>query len=364
MKVEIVCSSRELFGADRCALRLAEVLGGLGADVTLVLPQQRPEAGLSDEARARGIATDIRPVAIASSRGVEEPAAVLRPRRERSQPDLAVLNSTAVLGTAGAPRKRVLMVREWLEPSSPKHRSLALWHRRNVNAVVGISTGVLGQWRACMRGPSRQALIPDWLDDDAIPAEPVPAVERSGVVCLGRFNQWKGQGLLADAFVEAFGDTPEDRPRMTFVGAQPGTPFAGEADRIAAQGAEGGWEVVPFESDPSPHLKRAALLVLPSLHPEPFGMVVIEALALGCRVIAFPGGGPSDLVGSMGHALEVVSRDQGTLAAALRGWWDAGGTAQSPDEWARTLAALRSGWSSAAASEHWRPLLRSVVPAA
>jgi glycosyltransferase involved in cell wall biosynthesis len=357
VKAEIVCSSRELFGADRCAVRLAEVLGVLGADVTLVLPAQRPEAGLAAEAARRGITTDVRPVAIASSGGVEAASALRPGGRRDARPDLTVLNSTAVLGTSGMARKRVLMLREWLEPSSPKHRALALWHRRRLDAAVGISTGVLEQWRACVRGPRRQALIPDWLDDDAIPATPKPADARSGIVCLGRFNQWKGQGLLAEAFVDAFGAAPESRPPLTFVGAQPGTPFAAEAERIAARGADSGWEVLPFDSDPEPYLERAALLVLPSLHPEPFGMVVLEALSLGCRVLAFPGGGPSDLIGPFEHALDVVARDQAALASGLRRWWDAGGRAQDPGEWAKTLDVLRSGWSPMAAAERWRPLL-------
>ena len=53
MRVEILCSSRELFGADRSALRLAGVLADIGADPALVVPAQRPELG-STPRRAAG----------------------------------------------------------------------------------------------------------------------------------------------------------------------------------------------------------------------------------------------------------------------------------------------------------------------
>src|SRR4051812_14833285 len=191
MNVEIVCSSRELFGADRCALRLAEVLTAAGASVRLVLPEQRPELGLMAEAEERRLGVDVRPVAIASSRGIEAPNA-LRPRSRSPRPDLTIFNSTAVLGAPRSASRRVLMVREWLEPRSPKHRLLALRHRVGLDAVVGISPDVLSQGRSCVRGPRVQALIPDWLDDAAIPPVAVTRDGREGLVCLGRFNQWKG----------------------------------------------------------------------------------------------------------------------------------------------------------------------------
>jgi glycosyltransferase involved in cell wall biosynthesis len=351
-----------LFGADRSALRLAAVLQGLDQDVRLVVPEHRPELGLTAAAQARGVAVDARPVAIASSRGAESVRALL-PSRRRADADVTIFNTTAVVGVEGQADRRVLMIREWLEPGSPKHRLLALRHRIGLDAVVGISSDVLTQWRGCIRGPRLQALIPNWLDDEHLldPAQADPA--RGGIVCLGRFNAWKGQEVLAEAYELAFADAAEDaaaRPSLTFVGAQPGTDFAAASDAIAERGARWGWNVLPFDRDPYPYLDRAALLVLPSLHPEPFGMVVLEALARGCKVLAFPGGGPDDLAEPFGHALDVVPRSAGGLAGGLRAWWEAGGGAQSAAEHARTLELLRSGWSYEATRPRWDAVLRHV----
>jgi glycosyltransferase involved in cell wall biosynthesis len=360
----VVCSSRELFGADRSALRLAVVLKELGHDVRLVLPEHRPELGLTAAAQARGIAVQARPVAIASSGGPESLGALV-PGRGRADADVTIFNTTAVLGVEGMAPRRILMIREWLEPRSPKHRVLALRHRLGLDAVVAISTDVLQQWRACMpRGPRIQAIVPNWLDDAHLPDPAAPPGDpgRNGIVHLGRFNAWKGQDVLADAYERAFADAPADaRPALTFVGAQPGTPFAAASDAIAGRGAGYGWNVLPFERDPTPHLDAAGLLVLPSLHPEPFGMVVLEALSRGCRVLAFPGGGPDDLAVPFAHALTVVPRTAQDLAVGLGAWWDAGGGAQTADEAVRTLTLLAEGWSARATLPRWDALLRGVL---
>lgn len=363
MKAEILCSSRELFGADRSALRLAGVLADVGADVTLVVPEQRPDLGLDDEARRRGVAVDVRPVAIASSRGVEAPRALVqRYRPTHPAPDLTIHNTTAVLGAGRRGGRKVMMVREWLEPSSPKHRGLVAVHRLGLSAVVGISGDVLTQWRACVRGPRVQALVPNWLEDEKVPVAPtVEEASREGILFLGRFNDWKGQDVLADAYEQAFaGADATSRPSLTFVGAQPGTVFADAAERLEARGRDGGWTVLPFADDPTPHLERAALLVVPSLHPEPFGMVILEALARGCRVLAFPGGGASDLAGPFGAALTTVPRTTADLAAALRQWHRDGAAAQSAEGWATTLQLLREGWSPAAARTRWSDVLQRI----
>lgn len=281
----------------------------------------------------------------------------------RCSADVTIFNTTAVMGVQGMAPRRILMIREWLEPSSPRHRILALRHRIGLDGVVGISTDVLRQWRSCVRGPRTQALVPNWLDDDHLP-EPaaVTRADREGIVCLGRFNAWKGQEVLADAYEQAFAATPDGpRPTLTFVGAQPGTAFASASDAIARRGERWGWSVLPFDRDPTPYLDAAALLVLPSLHPEPFGMVVLEALARGCRVVAFPGGGPDDLAEPFAHALSVVPRSAEDLGVGLQRWWRDGGTAQSPDEMVRTLTLLRDGWSHSATLPRWDALLTEVL---
>jgi glycosyltransferase involved in cell wall biosynthesis len=365
MNVEILCSSRELFGADRCALRLAEVLQSIGLNSWLVVPANRPELGLADEASKRGIAYHERNITIASSKGIEAPSAVFS-RRETGDADLTIFNSTAVIGSTIRVKKKIVIVREWLESSSARHRMLALRHRVGADAMVGISTDVISQWRSCVRGPRQQFLVNDWLERDFLDAARRSVIDnnrrlgRAGILCIGRFNSWKGQEALAEAYEQAFAST-KTRPRLRFVGAQQGTDFEDRSDALKVRGKGWGWEVLPFVSDPAGYFRKAALVVVPSLKPEPFGMVMLEALAYGCRVLAFEGGGPSDVAIDFPNAVTTVKRDTRTLAAALTIWWEHGGSALTEDELSDAWRTLDLCYSPEIRAESWQAIIDAIT---
>ena len=363
-RVEIICASRELFGADRAAVLLADVLRSLGRSPVVVVPKVRPERGLGDLAASRGIAYEEADVAIASRRGIEGFAGLAR--RSRSEPPgLTIVNSTAVLASTRGVRRKVLIVREWLEPRSARHRLLVARHERGVSDVVCVSSDVLQRWRALSRTATHDYVIPDWLEQstlDASAADRHLPRTRSGVLFLGRLNRWKGYDVLADAWEEAFSGA-STRPALTFLGAQPDTEFAPAAEQLTARAVPWGWRVLPFDPSPGRHLRSAALVVVPSLHPEPFGLVLLEAIAHGCRVITFPGGGPSDLAPVFGHALRVIPRSKSSLAAALASWWSDGGPAQSADDVALSGRILKASYSPTAAAERWSETLSCANPA-
>jgi glycosyltransferase involved in cell wall biosynthesis len=358
MNADILCSSRELFGSDRSALRLAAALKTNGVDPTLIVPANRPEMGLADAAEARGICVREEPIAIATARGIEKPSAFRR-RGAGPAPDLTILNSTAVLSSAHRGSQKIVVVREWLEPKSPRHRLLVRRHRMGGPAIVGISSGVLRQWSRCTRGPEKRWLVHNWLDKATLQSAASGdhgTTTREGVLFIGRFNRWKGQEVLADAYETAFSSS-NDRPKLTFVGAQAGTAFAGPAETLTERGMRAGWTVLPFTPDPADHFRSAALVVVPSLRPEPFGMVILEALAFGCRVLAFEGGGPSDLATKFPNAIELVQRDESSLAGPLAAWWKAGGQAQSDTDRIEVGRILESDFSPEAGAASWRAVL-------
>lgn len=360
MNVDVLHSSRELFGADRSAVDIAKVLQQLGHHARIVIPAQRPERGLSALAATAGIETVTMSIAVASSRGIDGWGAV-RPRRRLPRPDVSLLNTSAVLQAPVLATQRVLVLREWLEPDRLAHRLLVAIQKRRVGAVVAISEGVRRQWLRVAGDDVEVHLIPNWIDDSLI--DRVIAGERSareGIVCLGRFNHWKGQEVLADAYVEAFAGR-SDRPSLTFVGAEePGSPFHERAVRLAERGRREGWSVLPLTEDPSLIVRNGSLLVVPSLRPEPFGRVLLEGLSLGSRVLAFRGGGPDDIASVASHAVELVPRTRTELSAALTRWWSDGGHSQSPAECMRTQAVLRANFSLCAVSGLWSNLLEQV----
>jgi glycosyltransferase involved in cell wall biosynthesis len=104
-------------------------------------------------------------------------------------------------------------------------------------------------------------------------------------------------------------------------------------------------------------LRNAALVVVPSLRPEPFGNVILEALGSGCRVMAFPGGGPDDLAPLFPAALDVVPRGTRPLAEAMRRWWRSGGRAQSSQTHDRSAATIRGMLSEEVMRAQWSDLV-------
>lgn len=362
MRVDVTSSSRELFGSDRSAVHVAKLVQDLGHEARLLVPARRPERGLSDLALAEGVPVLAADIAVASSAGLGGVRAVVRTRGEPA--DLAIANTSAVIACSQPARRRMLVVREWLNHRDPRHRALASLHARRVSAVVAVSSGVADRWGECAphRCPARVA--PDWLDDAWLERSGarngVASGDREGILFLGRFNGWKGAEALAEAYELAFGDAA-DRPSLTLVGAEPeGSPHHARAASLERSARRGGFRVLPFTPEPELLVRRAQLVVVPSMRPEPFGYVLLESLALGARVMAFPGGGPDDMAANFPGTIELVPRWTRSLADALAAWWANGGGGQTDEQHARSLATIEERYSERSAARAWRELLASV----
>jgi glycosyltransferase involved in cell wall biosynthesis len=360
MKAEIVCASRELFGSDRSAVRLASLLSGLGLDAALAFPAARPERGLSRLATAARIAAEPAPVVVASSRGVSGLLSLARARPSSEAAVITIYNSSAVVARAGDSPPRAVVLREWLRPESIRHRALARWLTMRTRGVIATSHGVARAWRACAGDRIPVEVCHNWLDDGWL--EVAPEREREGILFVGRLNAWKGQETLADAYQRAFGNS-RPAPSLTFLGAEPpGSPFYANAERLRRRCEASGWRLLELSTRPQEVLAEAALVVVPSLRPEPFGNVILEALATGARVIAFPGGGVDDLAPLFPGSIGVVSRDRGALAAALACWWSEGGPAQSEHRRPQVLETLRARFTATAAAPQWRRIVERLAP--
>src|SRR5262249_27995864 len=103
-----------------------------------------------------------------------------------------------------------------------------------------------------------------------------------------------------------------------------GATFGFEADyaeglKAAAAGPElnGRVTFTDFRTD-VPRLMAACDIVChTSRVPEPFGLVIVEAMALGRAVIATAGGGPSEIISSPEEGVLVAPDDSRALAAAM-----------------------------------------------
>lgn len=122
-----------------------------------------------------------------------------------------------------------------------------------------------------------------------------PADDPLRIVFLGRFEVQKGGSLLLRALPLVARAAP--RPvEAVFAGAGPQEMrWRRLADRIALDGPRLAIRFLPWLQGEARDdlLRRADLLVLPSVWPEPFGLTGLEANAHGVPVVAFSAGGIS-----------------------------------------------------------------------
>jgi len=171
--------------------------------------------------------------------------------------------------------------------------------------------------RAIYRG--RTAVIPNGVDlsrfaPDAAPGAPVAHPHgRLRILFVGRFAEpRKGFSVLleAAALLEQQGRPVE----VHVVGAGPAERFERRAERLGVV-----FHGRVSDADLSREYREADVFCAPSLGGESFGMVLVEAMAAGCPVVA------SDIPGyaeaARGAALLTPAGEPGMLAVAL---WRAG----------------------------------------
>jgi glycogen(starch) synthase len=115
---------------------------------------------------------------------------------------------------------------------------------------------------------------------------------------LGRLVTDKGAALLLEALARLTSTGRSARLLTIGSGPQEGVlkeraRRLGLAERVDFAGALDGEPLVEA-------LNSAAILVVPSLYDEPFGIVALEGIACGCAVIASGGGGLPEAVGPCG----------------------------------------------------------------
>lgn len=142
---------------------------------------------------------------------------------------------------------------------------------------------------------------------------------RTVIGIVARLQRWKG----VHNFVEAAAAVRKEHPEAYFVvvgGPHRSEPdYPAELERLAAEHGmtEEHLRFAGHQANPAEWMQSFDIFVHASLQ-EPFGMVIIEGLALGKAVIATAKGGPLEILTSGENGLLVRPDDPAELAGAMR----------------------------------------------
>lgn len=316
---------------------LGEAVAALGVPCEVV-PLPARMAALGDAGLRDGRGGRLRLASRALGATATTAAYVARLRRvvRLAGPDLVQTNGMKahVLGAWAAPRKVPVIwhLHDYVGSRSIMSRLLRWTSRRGVSAVavsrsvaadaadtLGPSVSVLAihnavDLRRFSPGPGDGAL----LDTAAgLPLAP-PGTLRVGLVAT--FATWKGH----DVFLEAAARIAADRPCRFYIVGGPLYRSAGSqrtveelAARAEASGLRGRVGLAGHQADPAAAIRALDVVVHASTRPEPFGRVIVEAMACGRPTIAVKDGGAAELFDDGGTAIGCPPGDPDALASAI-----------------------------------------------
>jgi glycosyltransferase involved in cell wall biosynthesis len=163
-------------------------------------------------------------------------------------------------------------------------RSILLRQGMSAPQVTTIHNGIpIERYRNRARGTLRRLLaLPD--------SEPLVGI-------LGRFTPWKGQDLFLHLAARWCQSHPQGR--FLLIGHAFNEDQAFEQslhDLVRRHRLESRVHFIPFQPEVAPVLADLDVLVHASLKPEPFGRVIIEAMAAGVPVLAANAGGVPEIL--------------------------------------------------------------------
>jgi glycosyltransferase involved in cell wall biosynthesis len=198
----------------------------------------------------------------------------------------------------------VITHQTWIGPGAVgfiKRRALLLASSR-----VAISLSVEG------RLPSDQVIPNPYRDDLFHPCE--QEARQGDILFVGRLVYDKGCDLLLDAI--ALLSCRGLHPGVCLIGAGALEPRLREKVTELGLTAQVTWKG-PLEGGGLVRAYRShRILAVPSRWEEPFGIVALEGIACGCRVVASDAGGLPEAIGPCGRLFR--AGDAGSLADALQ----------------------------------------------
>lgn len=185
------------------------------------------------------------------------------------------------------------------------HRFLRTWQERV--AVLLVPTDFARDTFVRAGLPPRRLLVKSHFTEDPGPRRTPPSAS-STVLFVGRLTEEKG----VDVLLEAWERFAESSLELLVIGDGP---LRGRLEADAGRRVRFLGRLSPMEV--RRHMLDARVLVFPTVWLEPFGMVLIEAMACGLPVVASDIADAASILGAAADGLLIRPADAVALAGAL-----------------------------------------------
>jgi glycosyltransferase involved in cell wall biosynthesis len=221
--------------------------------------------------------------------------------------------------------------------SRPVMRRLLRWQSPKCSAIIVNSKSVLSDvLKACSPSVDVVAIYNSvdlqrfsptgrMIDLDAAAGVPPAPPGTVKVGLLGTFAKWKGHRV----FLKAISLLPANLPVRAYIIGAPiyqtqGSQFSLDELRQEAigMGLEDRVAFTGFIDEPEAAMRSLDVVVHASTQPEPFGMVIVEAMACGKAVIASSSSGAAEIFSDGKDVLSYPCGDAEELAKGLRAFID------------------------------------------
>lgn len=306
---------------------LATELAAVGVPVHVLppLPQPSSPRGRGRASRALLQLTELAGVVLPRVRAVRRLLESRRPALVYLANGItANLDAALAAGRAGIP---IVCHEKGFRRVGPIER----WASRRVAVSVSMTDGIRAHYAAHGLRAGRLVTVFDGIDcasftsggGAAVRAELGIPADAPVVGIVGHIQDWKGQHLVVEATAIARRSHPALRCLVVGGVHRQGTEYGAALVRRAGEPDLAGHVVFTGErSDVAACLDAMDVAVHASTTPEPFGRVLIEAMALGRPVIAPREGGPVVIVADGETGLLVEPRSPEAIAAAIRALLD------------------------------------------
>ena len=302
--VLFIHSSSELYGSDRSLLNIVKYINKNKYKVHVVLPCEGP---LVDEMKkVKGVKVVIYEVAVLRRKNLSvkggfvylrdysRSCKFLKQYIKEHKIDIVDTNTAVVFPGAVAARKCRIKsswhIREIIK-SNLENKVISHIMKRNADVIIANSKA---SGKALNVPESKIRVVYNAVEDrDKVNVAPHGIT----VGMAGRINRWKGQKLLVDAAAIVNKKYPDVIYNIA------GEAYTGEEfikedliSYIEEKGLSQSVKLLGQVNNMSEFYSGLDIFVLPSTQPEPFGLVVIEAMNFGLPVIATNHGGPVEII--------------------------------------------------------------------